>query len=188
MRLIKQLGQAEHGVAIAEFALVLPMLITLFYGVIEVTRYLLIAQKTEKLAYSVANVTSQETVATKSNLDAVFGAANYIMQPYATGSNSRVIISSIYRPANAGSTVSPATVNWQYAGAGTMAAVSAVGTVGSAPTMPAGFTFDERENVISAEAYYQFSPLLTNRWFGTKTIYRAAFFKPRLSALTAAPI
>jgi Flp pilus assembly protein TadG len=171
-----------------EFALALPLLITLFYGVIEITRYVLIAQKTEKLAYSVANVTAQESVALKSNLNAVMGASSDIMQPYGTGANSRIIISSIYRQANAGSTVYPAKVNWQYGGGGTLSAASAIGTVGAAPNMPGGFTFDERENVIAAEVFYRFDPLLTNRWFGTTTIYRVAYFKPRLSALTAAPV
>ena len=177
----------SRGVAIVEFALALPLMITLFYGVIEVTRYILITQKTEKLAYAVADVTAQQSVATKANLDQVFAATANIMDPYSTGPNSRVIVSSIYRPANPNNGTSIATINWQYAGAGTLASTSLLGAVGATPAMPGGFTFDEKENVIAAEAYYQFSPLLTGQWFGTTIIRRVAFYKPRLAALTTAP-
>jgi Flp pilus assembly protein TadG len=174
----------SRAMATAEFALVLPVLMTLFYGCIEVTRYILITQKVEKLAHSVADVTAQETAATQATLNQVFTATSNIMNPYPTGTNSRIIVSSLYK--DVGATVQP-TVSWQYAGGGSYAGASAIGAVGAIPAMPGGFTFDDRENVISAEVYYQFSPLLTNRWFGTTTIYRAAFYKPRFGALLSAP-
>ena len=58
----------------------------------------------------------------------------------------------------------------------------------SLAVMPSGFTFDERENVIAAEVYYQFSPLVSSQFFGTTTIYRVAYYKPRFGALLTAPI
>lgn len=179
-----RLLRADGGVAVVEFALVLPILMTLFYGTVEVSRYILIAQKVEKLAHSVANVTAQEATATKATLDQVMAASSDIMNPYSMTTNGVIIISSLYRPA--GST-SVASVNWRYQGGGSYAATSQLGDVGATPTVPGGFTFDERENIIAAEVYYEFSPLISTDFFGTTTIYRAAFYKPRFGALLTAP-
>lgn len=180
---VRDLWRAHGGMAMVEFALVLPVLMTLFYGTIEVTRYILIAQKVEKLAHSVADLTAQSDTATIATLNQVMAAASDIMSPYTMGSNGRIIISSLYR---APSTAN-ATISWRHQGGGTLTATSQVGLVGATPTMLAGFTFEERENVIVAEVYYQFSPLISSQFFGTTTIYRSAYYKPRFGALLSAP-
>lgn len=171
------------GIAMVEFALALPVLMTLFYGAVEVTRYVLIVQKAEKLAHSVADMAAQSQTATIASLNQVMAAASDIMNPYAMNTNGRIFISSLYRAAGA----TDATVNWRYQGGGSLSANSQLGAVGSIPSVPAGFTFDERENVIAAEVYYQFSPLVSSDFFGTTTIYRVAFYKPRFGALLNAP-
>jgi Flp pilus assembly protein TadG len=175
--------RAERGLAVVEFALILPVLMTLFYATIEVTRYVLIVQKVEKLANSIADVTSQEQTATNAVLTQALAATSDIMSPYTMTTNGTVFISSLYRAPNA----TNATVNWRYQGGGTFAATSKIGAVGAVPNMPGGFTFDSRENVISAEVFYQFSPLISSQFFGTTTIYRSAFYKPRFGALLTPP-
>lgn len=177
-------ARAEKGLAITEFALALPILIMLFFGAVDVTRYILIVQKTEKLAHSVANVTAQSATITQTTLNNVFAASSDIMNPYTMGANGYIIVSSLYKPP--GST-NPATVSWRYAGGGTMTSTSRLGAVGATPVMPVPFTFTDRENVIAAEVFYRFDPVLPNVWFGTTVIYRAAFYTPRFGALTTAP-
>lgn len=167
-----------------EFALTMPILLTMIYGVVETTRYILITQKVEKLAYTTADLVAQSQSVTAADLTQILEAGAHIMEPYGTGENSRVIISSLYRAAG----VTNARVSWCYRGGGTLAQTSRIGTLNSIPTMPGGFTFNERENVISAEVFYRFSPLVTSQFFGTRTIYRAAFYKPRLGALTTASV
>lgn len=181
---LKRFWRNEQAIAAVEFAIVLPVLITLFYGMIEVTRYILITQKVEKLAHSVADMAAQGEVAKTADLNQVMAAAADVMKPYELTTNSRIIISSLYR--EPGSNTLPK-VNWRYEGGGTLHANSKLGLVGAKPTMPVTFTFTERENVIASEIYYEFSPLITNRFFGTKTVYRIAFYKPRFGALLNAP-
>lgn len=182
---LKRFRQSEQGLAVLEFALALPVLMTLFYGVVEVTRYILIVQKAEKLAHSVADMTAQSKIATVATLNQVLAAASDIMNPYAMTTNGKVFITSIYRAAGADSV---ATVNWRHQGGGSLSEASQLGTIGSNATLPAAFTFDERENVIAAEVFYQFSPLISSQFFGTKTIYRAAFYTPRLGELITPPV
>ena len=183
-KMLQRLLRADQGLAVLEFALILPVLMSLFYGAVEITRYILITQKVEKLAFTVADVTAQSQTVSNASLNQVLAATSDIMSPYTMTSNGRVIISSLYRAAGATTT---ATVNWRYQGGGTLTATSALGAVGATPSMPTGFTFDERENVIAAEVFYQFSPLISTQFFGTKTIYRVAFYKPRLGALLTPP-
>ena len=167
----------------AEFALILPVLMTLFLGVVEITRYVLIVQKAEKLAHSVADLSAQSATLSRATLDQVFTAASDIMNPYATGVNSHIMVSSLYRAPGANNAVA----NWRYACGGTLASTTSLGAVGATPTMPTAFTFDSRENIIASEVFYEFSPLLANPWFGTRTIYRSAFYAPRFGALITAP-
>ncbi len=175
----------KSGIAITEFALALPVLIMLFFGAVDVTRYILIVQKTEKLAHSVANVTAQSASITQATLNQVLDASSDIMNPYPMGASGHIIVSSLYKEAGVSTTP---TVRWRYEGGGTLAATSAIGAVGATPVMPTAFTFTDRENVIAAEVFYRFSPLLPNVWFGTTTIYRSAFYTPRFGALTSAPL
>jgi Flp pilus assembly protein TadG len=183
-RPFRALGRAQQGIAMVEFALALPVLMTLFYGTIEVTRFVLITQKVEKLAHAVADMTAQSATASVASLNQVMAAASDIMNPYAMDTNGRIIISSLYRAADA----TDATISWRYEGGGTLTAASQLGVVGAVPAMPNAFTFDERENVIAAEVSYRFSPLISSEFFGTTTIYRIAFYKPRLGALVTAPV
>jgi Flp pilus assembly protein TadG len=169
--------------AMVEFGLMLPVLITFFYGCIELTRYILIAQKVEKFAYSVADVSSQNKTLSVADITALLSASNDVMQPFIFSNYGKVFITSLYRPDG-----QAAKVNWRYADASTLAVTSKLGAINATPVMPGTFTFDNKENVIAAEIYYQFTPLLTSQFFGTTTIYRAAFYKPRLGSLTTAPI
>lgn len=183
IRCARRFTRHAAGMAMVEFALLLPLLMVMFYGCIEVTRYILIVQKTEKLAHTVADVAAQSKDLTATSLDQLLAATQDIMQPFGTGANSRILISSLYREAGDAN----ARVNWCHRGGGTMAVASAIGVQGAIPVMPGNFTFNERENVIAAEVYYQFSPLLSSQFFGTTTVYRSAFYKPRLGRLTTTP-
>ena len=182
--LLRRFWCAEAGIAVVEFGLVLPVLMTLFYGTVEVTRYILITQKVEKLAHAVADMTAQEQTATIVALNQVMAAGSDIMLPFSMANNSGTIfITAMYLAPN---TTIPL-VMWRYQGGGTLTATSKLGTVGGAATVP-GFTFDDRENLIAAEVYYKFSPLISSQFFGTTTVYRTAYYKPRLGALLTAPV
>lgn len=182
-RRLTAFARAERGLAVLEFALVLPVMMTLFYGTIEVMRYILITQKVEKLAHSIADVTSQEQNASIAVMDQALAATSDIMSPFTMTTNGTVFITSLYRAPN----TAQATVNWPYQGGGSLPETSRLGAQGTVPTVPGGFTFDERENVIAVEVFYRFSPLISSQFFGTTTIYRSAFYKPRLGALLTPP-
>ena len=120
-RFLSHFKRAEDGIAYLEFALMLPLLIALFMGTIEVTRYILLTQKVQKVSMTVANVVAQAQTITSADLGNIITAAGQIMQPYTFGANGYVIISSVTQTGAPGAG-NPPKVNWQYTGGGLPAA------------------------------------------------------------------
>jgi Flp pilus assembly protein TadG len=156
-------------------------------GSIEMTRFILIAQKVEKTAVTISDVVSQATTITNAELNNIIYAASTVMQPYTFGANGYVIISSVTQP-GAYTVSNPPKVNWQYVSSGSNGSwtqTSQVGTVGNAATLPSGFTLFDKDNIIIAEVFYRFTPLLASDGIiGTVTLYKTGLYKPRLGALS----
>jgi Flp pilus assembly pilin Flp len=171
------------GLAAVEFGLMLSVLISLLVGGLEVTMKILATQKVENLASTTADVVAQSETATTVGLDQLLEATSDVMSPFDFGPDGTVIITSIYRAPNTAN----ALINWQYEGGGDLVATSQLGSPGQQPNLPSDFVLNERENVIVAEVYYHYQPLLPGLMFDEATIYRRALYKPRLGTLTTAP-
>lgn len=174
------LGKKQDGVAAIEFALVAPMLLMLFLGVVEITRYVIIAQKTEKAALTMSDLVAQSEEIGTNDLDILVQAAGEVMKPLEFNDTGYVIVSSVSRVGS-----NTAAVNWQYTGGGTWTHSSQIGFQGGAATLPAGFELDPNEGIIIAEVYFSFEPLFTDIVLPASTIYRVGVYKPRLGELTS---
>lgn len=175
----KFFARAQEGIAYVEFAIALPFLIALFLGAVELTRYIIIVQKVEKSTVTVTDVVAQSSTIGTTQLNQLVQAVAQVMLPYSFGSNGYVIITSVSRTGT-----SPPVVRWQYTGGGSWVRPSQVGSSGGNATLPAGITLDDKENVIVAEVYYNFSPILVNSVISGGEIYKVSVFKPRLGELT----
>jgi Flp pilus assembly protein TadG len=185
-RFLTQCGffaRAQQGVAMVEFAIALPFLAFLLMGSLEMTRYILIAQKVEKVSVTISDLVSQGNTVSSTDLTNIIQAAAQVMQPYTFGTNGYVIISSVTQTGTPSSSNKPK-VNWQYSGGGTWVKSSLIGVTGGNATMPTGFTMVDKENVIVTEVFYNYQPLFSGGYFTGQSIYKVALFKPRLGALT----
>lgn len=180
-------GYARRGVAAVEFALTLPLWITLFMGMTDGCYFLLANEKVDRIAYSVTDIVTQYQVITIANLNDILLAAGQLMSPMNFGANGVVIVTSVFQPA----TGAPI-VEWQYSGGGTLTKTSRIGTTGGTATLPGGLTLNPNDNVIISEVYYNFTPLFINAsafdTFTSTNIYRYAVYKPRLSQLVTPPV
>jgi Flp pilus assembly pilin Flp len=176
---LRKLLANRAGVAATEFALVAPLILTIFLGTMEITRYLQVAQKVEKTAYTVSDLVAQADSATTAELDQLVLAAEQIMQPFGMDARGVVIITSIEKVGT-----NPPVVRWRYTGGGDLEEASQLGDVGSNAVLPEGFTLSDKENIIIAEVYYNYETLLGEAVLGEgTTLYRKAIFKPRLGSL-----
>lgn len=178
--------RSEEGMAYIEFALTISMLLMMFLGSIEITRYVLIVQRLEKIVETVANVTTQAdpntSPLTTTEMSQLMGAVQDMMNPYTFGANGLVIVTDITQSGS-----NNPIINWQYCGGGTLVATSKLGnTIGGAATLPTGFSMIAGEETVIGEVFYSYTPIIATKWtiMTTSTIYRTATFMPRLGVLT----
>ena len=175
--------KARRGLAAIEFALTLPIWITLLLGVSDGVYCMLVNEKADRIAFTVTDIVTQYQTVTLANLNDIVQAAGQLMQPFPFGANGTVIVTSVYKPAGQNPTIC-----WQYTGGGTLSQASKIGSKGGAPNLPNGLTLNDNDNVIVTEVYYRFTPMfLSAGMFSANTVYRLSVYKPRLSQLTVAP-
>jgi hypothetical protein len=126
---------------------------------------------------------AQSQTISKDDMEDVVGASDNIMEPFDFGADGVLFISSVY--VTQGETVPK--VHWQCKMSGSFAAVSRLGETGDDAVLPEDMTMAERDNVIVAEVFYKYRPIAPGLMFDEGIVYRRAFFKPRLGALTNSP-
>lgn len=172
-----RLAKNNSGVAAVEFALTVPILLVLFVGGFELTRYVLLFQKVSKTSSTMSDLISRLPSATEAEIENSYNAVQHLMEPYYDEADVKVVISSI---SNDGE---DDLISWQRCGGGSLVAQSRLGRQGDAVVLPEGFDLDENENTIVAEVFYSFSPVVAPNTVGAQEIYKIRFTKPRLGAL-----
>lgn len=177
-----------RGLAATELALCSPFIIVLMISGYEMSRFILLHQKVDKVAYTISDVVTQNNSVTQAQLNVFMTAGKEIMKPFGFGSSGVIIITSVYKDVGANPTVS-----WRYTSSGSngsLARTSTIGNIGATATLPAGLTLNDRDNLIITEVYYSYTPVFTgiySYFSGSRDIYKVAYYKPRLGVLTSAP-
>lgn len=84
----------RRGVAALEFALIAPLLLTMYFVTMEVGQGIETNKKVGRSASMVADLVTQQQTTTKSDLDAILKIGNAILQPY-NRSKPTIIITAI---------------------------------------------------------------------------------------------
>jgi hypothetical protein len=174
----RRLRQQQDGLAYLEFALVLPLLMALFLGGVELTRYIQVAQKTDKITHTIVDLVAQAPTISIPELDQIMLAVEHIMRPHSFVETGVIIVSCVGYD-DMGNLI----VKWQHKGGGVLDRDSAIGAVGAQPSLPDDFAVEERDNVIIAETYYAFEPIINARFVDPIEFYRTAFYLPRIGEL-----
>jgi len=87
---MRRFGRDRSGLAAVEFAFLLPVMITIFFGLVEVSAAVECRADVADIAGTAADLTAQVTTASTADMTNVFNAANTILYPFydATSSNS----------------------------------------------------------------------------------------------------
>lgn len=160
----------ERGVSAIEFALVLPLMLTLLIGGAEVGDGVATKLRMSRSAYTVADLASQFVSIQSSDMSNILSAGSVLIAPYAP-SFLTVTVSEV-------TTIAPgglAAVKWS-------ASTGKARTAGQAITLPAAFSnLPVNTALILGEASYAYAPTLGYSVTGTFTFADSYYLYPRLS-------
>jgi Flp pilus assembly protein TadG len=181
--------KAEGGAAAVEFAMLLPILITLFFGVVETTLALVCRADVSLMAATSADLISQVNAASSSDLSNVYAAAGTVMYPYyaggATGKPTIRITSVVYDSTSATPTTA-GKVAWTCTQSGTGTLTPASRSVNSTVTFSQPLMLTNG-SVLMAEVAYNYVSPTTKVITGAINMTNNFYTKPRRIAQIPSP-
>jgi Flp pilus assembly protein TadG len=147
-RFLRRFGHDRRGASAIEFALLAPLMLTLYIGCVEISDGVAADRKVTLTAGALANLTAQVTNVSTAEMTNIFAASTAIMKPYTGSLSAKVSCIKI----DAGGT---ATVRWGQATSGTTP-WSRGDSIVVPPDLvvPATVTF-----LVLAEVSYQYLPV-----------------------------
>lgn len=156
----------RKGLAAVEFALIAPVMIIMFYGMVELASAVDCNSRVARVSSTVADLVAQSPAVSTADTTNIFNAANAILFPYAAA-NARIVVTSLVADSNGNVTVA-----WSDAHNTSPRA--------SPPSsIPSGI-LPNSSSVIYAEVRYSFTPAISY-FLGTVNLTGNFYSKPRRS-------
>ncbi|BBE73181.1 TadE/TadG family type IV pilus assembly protein [Oharaeibacter diazotrophicus] len=108
-RRLLALARSNRGVSAVEFALILPVMLLLYAGGVELSEALSVDRKVNRVSSTICDLVSQVSNVSSSDMTDIFNASAAILEPYSTGTSLKMQILVV----DIGSTKQ--TVNWSKA-------------------------------------------------------------------------
>lgn len=104
MRSIRRFRRADGGLSAVEFALIAPVMVVLFFGIAEISSFVLAARKVSNIASSAADLVAQTTTINDAEVNDVMGALNAVLRPF-NPADAQIRISSVVADSDGETTV-----------------------------------------------------------------------------------
>lgn len=144
---LRRFGRDDSGVSAVEFALLAPVMITLYFGSAEFCQGFMAQKRMGHATSQVADIVSQGGTLKADDLDDTFAVAQLIMAPFPSAP-LKMRVSGVTRDSNG-----VAKIDWSR-GSG----LTALG-VGAVVTVPAGMIANGESTILSEATYDYASPL-----------------------------
>lgn len=152
----------RSGVAAVEFAIILPLMLLMYIGVVDATRGVIASRKLNLLSRTVSDLVSQQPTALPvsiAKLSTILGSATSIMRPFPVASLT-LTVSAVDIRAKSDKTCCDAVVRWSYTQAGATSYLRSCTTpltlVTATPPLPTNFP-QEIVNATNASGYTSYS-------------------------------
>ena len=163
-----RLAGDERGVSAVEFAMLPPLMLTLYLGVVETSQGIGADRKVTLTARTVADLVSQVTNVSNNDMTNSLNAASAVMAPFPV-SNLKVVVSSVKIDAQG-----TATISWSDTKNGTARAKGASVTVPTALKIP-------NTTLIWSEVEYTYTPVIGHVITGSLNLKDQIYMRPRMS-------
>ena len=164
----------KRGVSAVEFAMLLPLMVTLYLGGVEVSSAVAIDRKVTLIARTLGDLVAQATSVDNTSMTSILAATTAVMAPY-SDTNLKITVSSVQVNSQG-----VAKVSWSDTKNGTRR------TVGSTVILPAALNIAS-SSLIWAEASYAYTPTIGYVITGTKNLTDQIYMRPRLSDCVLRP-
>jgi Flp pilus assembly protein TadG len=171
-RLLARFSRDRRGVSAVEFALLLPLMITLYLGSVEISQGVGIDRKVTLVSRTVADLASQVSSINNADMTNMLTASSAVIAPY-DATKLKVVVSAVTVD-NTG----VAKVTWSDTLNGTKR------TIGSTITLPTALNINSTQLIFS-EVTYDYKPTIGYLISGTLTLADKIYMRPRLSDTVA---
>jgi Flp pilus assembly pilin Flp len=178
VRSAEPIAQAEDGVTAVEFALLAPILIVLLLGMLEISWRLFAEYRLTRAASAVAELVARSRDLHEGDLTDAFRATEEISSPFSLRRGGAVVVSSVFDP-----TGNRPIIVWQRRYPAGTSRQSRIGPPGGA-AMLQGLDLAAGDNVVVAELFFTFEPLIGLLWREPQELYYRWIAAPRFGALT----
>jgi Flp pilus assembly protein TadG len=175
---LRRLARERRAVSAVEFALILPVMLTLFLGGTEITQGITIKRKTTIATRTIGDLIARATEITNDDMTKILGATTAVLAPY-SAANLKIIVSSIAVDANGAAKIvwSDATAN-ATAHPANQSVTLPTGTNADGNVTPSlGLT---NATLIWAEAEYTYTPAIGYVVTGSLALKDKVYLRPRL--------
>jgi len=171
-RRLTSLRRDQRGVSAVEFAMLLPLMVTLYLGAVEISQGVAIHRKVTLTARTVADLASQVTTINNADMSNMLTAAQAVVAPFPSN-QLKVTVTAVSIDANG-----VATVAWSDTLGGTARAVNSTVSLPSALNVP-------NSQLIWSEVQYNYVPTIGYVVTGALNLFDQIYMRPRLSDAVA---
>lgn len=166
LRFCNRFIKDKSGMSAVEFGLLLPVMITSYFGVAEIGNYILCDRKVTTVAATAADLVAQSTQVSNSGMNDIMASLSVVIQPF-NAANSTIRITSVTADASGNTKVA-----WSDA------VRTSARQVGSSITMPSGLV-PANQSVIYTEITYRYTSVVGMFLQNGITISDQFYQKPR---------
>ncbi|HET9414432.1 MAG TPA: TadE/TadG family type IV pilus assembly protein, partial [Pseudolabrys sp.] len=168
-KLLRSFKRNREGASAVEFAILAPLLITLYFGCVEITDGIAADRKVTLTAGALANLTSQSQTITVDGMTNILNASAAIIKPYSVG-NLAATITCLKIDADGN-----AKVKWSATLNGTARAD------GASVTLPSAALAVPNSYLVWSEVSYNYTPVVGYTITGSLSLSDQMFMSPRVS-------
>ncbi len=165
---LARLGGDDSGVSAVEFAMLLPLMLVLYLGAVEISQAVGIDRKVTLTSRTLADLASQVSSIPSSDMSNILNASSAVIAPY-DSSKLKATVSQVSIDAN-----NKATITWSCTLGG------AAHAVGSSVSLPDALNV-ANTSLIWGEAAYTYTPAIGYVVTGTLNLSDQIYMRPRIS-------
>ncbi len=166
---ISRIVRDQRGVSAVEFALLAPMMIGLYLGVVEISQGVSADRKVSLVSAALANLTAQSTTLSTTDMTNILDASGAIISPY-SASLLKMTVTCLKIDASKNVTVKWSVTRNGIANSGTMSIPTALAVANT--------------QLILAQASYAYTPTVGYTISGTLTLSDQMYMSPRITSPT----